>query len=613
MHLTLTSNIQYEQMAALFDLILCAFLVFDSTKEREESSRRFVALLYFVTIANAAEIMAVIVCSPDLRLPLTLKMLVMSVDYFFNALVAYLFFNYTLASTKANNTFITTLASFNRVVLALEFFLLLSNLFLNNTFFFDDKMVLRHGPYYLPVAFLAPVYFTLISFILFVKYYRKMQARRSVAIFLAFLLNFCGMMLQAYFHGSLLVALPFASLGIYVLYFTIESPDYRQLANTLNDLSVAKRETEEASNAKDAFMTQITHEIRTPMNSIMGLTDMVLQEMDGQDSLPPNKFSKVHQYVHNISNSSHQLIYILDNIQNFIISTDHADGSSYAPAGEAPLQASSADDLQAPNASFLLVDDNEMNLFVAKKLLAKTGAKVTTCDGGLECLRALTEETFDLIFLDYMMPDMDGIEVMDRSRKLVGNKNADTPYIMVTANTVPGMEERAMESGFAGYISKPVDWEQIYNTLLTHLPADKSIHQATDGEFRIQRASDAVAPMELFDTSVGMEYCMNDSEFYREALNVFAEEHEDKAASIRSFREDGNWKLFSVRVHGLKSTARTIGAMQLSTKAKEMEDMGHVLTDTPEDADSLAYVDANLQALLDLYDKTVAAIPQLKL
>jgi HPt (histidine-containing phosphotransfer) domain-containing protein len=68
-----------------------------------------------------------------------------------------------------------------------------------------------------------------------------------------------------------------------------------------------------------------------------------------------------------------------------------------------------------------------------------------------------------------------------------------------------------------------------------------------------------------------------------------------------------------VRVHGLKSTARTIGAMQLSTKAKEMEDVGHVLTDTPEDADSLAYVDANLQALLDLYDKTVAAIPQLKL
>ena len=56
MHLTLTSNIQYEQMAALFDLILCAFLVFDSTKEREESSRRFVALLYFVTIANATEI-----------------------------------------------------------------------------------------------------------------------------------------------------------------------------------------------------------------------------------------------------------------------------------------------------------------------------------------------------------------------------------------------------------------------------------------------------------------------------------------------------------------------------------------------------------------------------
>lgn len=613
MHLTLTSNIQYEQMAALFDLILCAFLVFDSTPEKAESNYRFSSLLYGITIANAFEIIAVIVSSADFHAPILVKMLVMSVDYYLNASVAYFFFAYVLASSKDTSPLANALASLNRILLALDAFLLLTNLFLHNTFYFDGNLAYHHGPYYLPVAFLFPAYYMLIAGFLFLKNYKGMPMRRAVSLLLAFLLNVIGLLLQAHFHGSILIALPFASLGIYVVYFTLESPDYRQLEDTLTQLSEAKKISEEASNAKDAFMAQITHEIRTPMNSIMGLTDMILQEMDGRDQLPPNIFSKVHQYAHNIANSSHQLIYIVDNIQHFIITANSADGSSYAPAGEVPLEKSTSLDLYTPDAHFLLVDDNDMNLFVAKKFLAKTGAKITTCSGGLECLRALTEDTYDIIFLDYMMPDMDGIDILDRSHKMIGNKNVNTPYIMLTANTVAGMEDRAREAGFTDYISKPVDWEKLYTVLKTQLPPEKIIVKPTDGAFQIQSASDAAAPMELFDTATGLEYCLNDLDFYRETLEVFTTEYPQKSTAITDFYNEANWKQFTVRVHGLKSTARTIGAMKLSEKAKALEDAGRSLQEQPNNAESLAFIQQNLPALLELYKKTVAVIPQLKL
>lgn len=613
MHLTLTSNIQYEQMAALFDLILCAFLVFDSNEDKEESSHCFSLLLYSITLANALEIVAVIVCSPDFRVPVLLKMITMSVDYFMNALVAFLFYNYIQGSSKDQSNFASGLMILNRVLLLFDVFMLLTNLFLQNTFYFDRNLVYHHGPYYLPVAFLFPAYYMMISSVIFKRNYHGMPVRKAIAILLTYLLNILGLILQAYFHGSMLIALPFASLGIYVLYFCLESPDYRHLEQTLTQLSEAKKDAEAASNAKDAFMTQITHEIRTPMNSIMGLTDMILQDMQGRDQLPPNIFSRVHQYMHNIANSSHQLIYIVDNMDHFEVNAAHDDGSSYAPAGEVPLQDAPSMELYAPDAHFLLVDDNEMNLFVAKKLLSRTGATISTCKGGLECLRALTTETYDMVFLDYMMPDMDGMDVLDRSRKLVGNRNATTPFIMLTANTVAGMETRALEAGFAAYISKPVDWNKFCSVLYAHLPKDKVAIHASDGSFQIQSASEVAATMELIDTAAGMEYCANDPDFYREALNVFAEEHPEKSSDITRFHQEQDWKHFTVRVHGLKSTARTMGAIQLSEKAKQLEDAGRSLQENPENSESLAFIETNLPAMLDLYEKTIAVIPHLKL
>ncbi|MBO7638665.1 MAG: response regulator [Treponema sp.] len=127
-------------------------------------------------------------------------------------------------------------------------------------------------------------------------------------------------------------------------------------------------------------------------------------------------------------------------------------------------------DFSAPNAEVLIVDDNKMNLMVAKGLMERTRAKVTTCTSGEQCLDLMTKTRFDIIFLDHMMPDLDGVGTLKRSQILQGNLNRFTPIIALTANAMAGMREEYLKMGFTDYISKPIDSEQLYNLFTTRFP-----------------------------------------------------------------------------------------------------------------------------------------------
>lgn len=111
----------------------------------------------------------------------------------------------------------------------------------------------------------------------------------------------------------------------------------------------------------------------------------------------------------------------------------------------------------APDAKVLVVDDNNMNLLVAKKLLGRTKVQVTTCQSGEECLAIMQKEHFDVILLDHMMPEMDGVETLARSKNLEGNLCGDTPVIALTANAIQGAREEYIRLGFDDYLSKPIE------------------------------------------------------------------------------------------------------------------------------------------------------------
>ena len=132
-------------------------------------------------------------------------------------------------------------------------------------------------------------------------------------------------------------------------------------------------------------------------------------------------------------------------------------------------------DFSAPNAEVLIVDDNKMNLMVAKGLMERTRAKVTTCTSGEQCLDLMTKTRFDIIFLDHMMPDLDGVGTLKRSQILQGNLNRFTPIIALTANAMAGMREEYLKMGFTDYISKPIDSEQLYNLFYNTISKDKIV------------------------------------------------------------------------------------------------------------------------------------------
>ena len=129
--------------------------------------------------------------------------------------------------------------------------------------------------------------------------------------------------------------------------------------------------------------------------------------------------------------------------------------------------------LYAPTANILVVDDNKMNLSVVGALLKRTGIKVTMASGGMQCLKFCKKKKFDLILMDHMMPDPDGIETLHLLRQDNESINRDTEVVVLTANAISGMADMYLAEGFANYLSKPVVGEQLEKMIAQYLPEDK--------------------------------------------------------------------------------------------------------------------------------------------
>ena len=126
----------------------------------------------------------------------------------------------------------------------------------------------------------------------------------------------------------------------------------------------------------------------------------------------------------------------------------------------------------APEAKVLVVDDNNINLVVVSGLLKPTQAQVTTCESGTACLEMIKKTRYDIIFLDHLMPDMDGIETLRKAKTLPGNLNRYTPFIALTANSGPGLKQKFMNDGFTDYIPKPIDSSLLYEVFFKNISQD---------------------------------------------------------------------------------------------------------------------------------------------
>ena len=237
----------------------------------------------------------------------------------------------------------------------------------------------------------------------------------------------------------------------------------------------------------------------------------------------------------------------------------------------------------APEAKILIVDDVEMNLKVVKGLLKETKIQIDTALSGRECLECVGRKRYDIIFLDHMMPEMDGIETLQNMRLLTDNPNEKTPVVMLTANAVVGAKEEYMEAGFSDYLTKPIREMELLEMLLKYLPKEficengeiENTKDMVQSETEERVGEEGIDPMrrleklEGLDVQTGLSYCMNEEEFYLEMLQEYLKS--DKAVKMSQFFEGEDWENYRTIVHALKSTSLTIGAVQLSEEAKALE------------------------------------------
>jgi len=246
----------------------------------------------------------------------------------------------------------------------------------------------------------------------------------------------------------------------------------------------------------------------------------------------------------------------------------------------------------APQAKILAVDDNDMNLMVIQGLLKQTKMQIDTVSGGQEALELCKDKKYDLIFMDHMMPGMDGVETMQALRKDKKGINYATPVVVLTANAVAGCKDLYLKEGFVDYISKPVDVMKLDRVLRTYLEPSLIFEGSeTEGEneqvLKTENVSVPVAEKIIeeakeekkedsllhIDRAIGLQYCMDD-ELYRQVLESYLEQGQEYKEQLPSYYKTKAWHDYAVIAHAIKSSSLSIGAVTLSDLAKEQEFLG---------------------------------------
>ncbi|MCR4591475.1 MAG: response regulator [Lachnospiraceae bacterium] len=591
------------------------------------------------------------------------------------------------------------------------------------------------------LGYVYELYYLIYAITLFIIFSKEVSGRArmtSVAAFVVVIGSVLFELLNTFGVGSGILYNYFgAVLGLYIFYIGVETPDYRNLLQTLNDLDTAKQAADEANRSKSDFLANMSHEIRTPINAVLGMNEMISREAEDDTILTYSEnienagrtllglindildFSKIevgkieiipvdydlssciNDLVNMISDRAEKkgLILNLDfdrkmprflrgdevrvkqvitniltnavkytekgsvlfsigfekteepdsvilkvsvkdtgigikpedipklfseferieekrnrNIEgtglgmsitkrllelmgsSLIVESEYGVGSTFSFALKQKVTSwhelgdyevsyhdhqnthkKYREKFTAPDAKVLVVDDNPMNLMVFKSLIKKTRVKVDTADSGYEGIKRASEEKYDVIFLDHMMPEKDGIETLHELKKDKDGPNRKTPSICLTANAISGAREQYIDEGFEDYLTKPINYEELENLLLSYIPEEK-VQESADKEDAAENDTRLLPELSSLsdagiDVDKGMENA-GDTGSYIALLRTFHDTADERLEELGSFYNDGNIDEFTIRVHALKSSLRIIGAAELGDRAEELEYAG---------------------------------------
>ncbi len=233
------------------------------------------------------------------------------------------------------------------------------------------------------------------------------------------------------------------------------------------------------------------------------------------------------------------------------------------------------------NLKILVVDDSDINLRIIDKSLGKLGYLSKCLDSGQKCMEEIYNEHYDMILLDHMMPEMDGVQVLTEMKEKKDHLCQDAKVVVLTANTGEGVKEQYLEIGFDDYLAKPVSMQTLEDIIQRQLKnndrKDSLIFNGTETDSLVNEctmvASENVWDLSQhhIDTQTGIEFAGDDPEQYLAMIGIFAGDFVKRRKKLEDSMTTETLGDYAILVHGLKGNARTLGAAQLGELAYEEE------------------------------------------
>lgn len=236
-------------------------------------------------------------------------------------------------------------------------------------------------------------------------------------------------------------------------------------------------------------------------------------------------------------------------------------------------------DFVAPDAKILIVDDNAINLTVAEGLLKPLQMQIDTALSGKEAIDKLSVEHYDMIFMDHMMPELDGVETTHIIRRLHPEYDM-VPIIALTANVVEETRFMFLSEGMNDFVGKPIELRMIVSVIKRWLPSDKLLPVS---EAPTVEPKETPAPSEKHTLVIGdldtvsALGLLGSEDLYWMVLKDYYNAIDKKIETIKNHQQNEDWKNYTTEVHALKSASRQIGAMELGDKAAALEKAGNEL------------------------------------
>ncbi|EKQ53411.1 MULTISPECIES: response regulator [unclassified Clostridium] len=257
----------------------------------------------------------------------------------------------------------------------------------------------------------------------------------------------------------------------------------------------------------------------------------------------------------------------------------------------------------AKEAKILIVDDSNVTLKIEKDLMKTYGMNISTAKSGSECINLLKSNRYDIIFMDHVMPGMDGIETTKKIRKMNDEYFKNVVIIALTANTSPNICSMYIKNGFNDFLEKPIEISKLNKFLRTYLPRKYIVETNITEDYTKEFNSIEIQGV---DTEKAIQNCGGNINNYLSLLSVAYYDGKNKINILRDFANNNDIENYTIEVHALKTVAEIIGDSNLSALAKRHEKAGT--------SNDMKFILENVNFLLNSYDNLLnnikSALPE---